>query len=160
MPSNKGEGSPLSVIHINVPRALKARWVKQSQASGQKLTDWIIISLEPYMPKIIEQTIVEGLYGLNCEVFIVESANHGRLLVSQGFGGGDVEGQTYRWRHGTVAQLKAATAFADLFEPWNDDTQTLSAVLRGYDETQPVLNWSGHQIDALVESLQPPPLDR
>ena len=36
----------LSVIHINVPRALKARWVKASQARGQKLTDWIIEQLE------------------------------------------------------------------------------------------------------------------
>lgn len=36
----------LSVIHINVPRAMKARWVKASQGRGQKLTDWIIERLE------------------------------------------------------------------------------------------------------------------
>lgn len=36
----------LSVIHINVPRAMKARWVKASQGRGQKLTDWIIEKLE------------------------------------------------------------------------------------------------------------------
>lgn len=35
----------ISVIHINVPRATKARWVRESQAQGLKLTDWIIINL-------------------------------------------------------------------------------------------------------------------
>lgn len=41
----KGEGDALSVIHINVPRATKARWVRQSQAHGLKLTDWIISNM-------------------------------------------------------------------------------------------------------------------
>lgn len=35
-----------SVVHISVPAPLKARWVKSSQARGQKLTDWIIEKLE------------------------------------------------------------------------------------------------------------------
>lgn len=35
----------LSVIHINVPRAVKARWVRESQAQGLKLTDWITLKL-------------------------------------------------------------------------------------------------------------------
>ena len=41
----KGEGEALSIIHINVPRAVKARWVRESQAHGLKLTDWIILNL-------------------------------------------------------------------------------------------------------------------
>lgn len=45
MPDAQGREA-LSVIHINVPRSLKARWVKASQARGQKLTDWIIERLE------------------------------------------------------------------------------------------------------------------
>jgi hypothetical protein len=36
----------LSVIHINVPRALKARWVRESQAQSLNLTDWITKKLE------------------------------------------------------------------------------------------------------------------
>lgn len=40
------QGDALSVIHINVPRAIKARWVKESQTQGIKLTDWIIKTLE------------------------------------------------------------------------------------------------------------------
>ena len=40
--SKEQEGrEALSVIHINVPRATKARWVRESQAQGLKLTDWI-----------------------------------------------------------------------------------------------------------------------
>lgn len=40
MPDQQGREA-LSVIHINVPRAVKARWVRESQAAGLKLTDWI-----------------------------------------------------------------------------------------------------------------------
>lgn len=48
--SEAGEGrEALSVIHISVPRAVKARWVKASQASGMKLTDWIVEQLERTM---------------------------------------------------------------------------------------------------------------
>lgn len=47
MATSKSEGrEALSVVHINVPRAVKARWVRQSQAEGLKLTDWIIKRLE------------------------------------------------------------------------------------------------------------------
>lgn len=45
--TNQQGREALSVIHINVPRAIKARWVRESQAQGLKLTDWIINSLEP-----------------------------------------------------------------------------------------------------------------
>lgn len=35
-----------ALIHLRVPRALKARWVKASQARGMKLTDWIVAQME------------------------------------------------------------------------------------------------------------------
>lgn len=41
MPDQSQGREALSVIHINVPRAVKARWVRESQAQGLKLTDWI-----------------------------------------------------------------------------------------------------------------------
>ena len=41
---NEGRAA-LSTVHITVPRALKARWVRVSQSQGLKLTDWIIRSL-------------------------------------------------------------------------------------------------------------------
>lgn len=33
---------PLAVVHLNVPGALKARWVKASQRRGLKLTDYLL----------------------------------------------------------------------------------------------------------------------
>lgn len=45
MPDHQGL-APLSVIHITVPRALKARLVRESQARGLTLTDWISQRLE------------------------------------------------------------------------------------------------------------------
>ena len=48
--SESAEGrEALSVVHISGPRAMKARWVKASQARGLKLTDWIVSQLERRM---------------------------------------------------------------------------------------------------------------
>ena len=30
-----------ALIHLRVPAELKARWVRQSQAEGKKLSDWV-----------------------------------------------------------------------------------------------------------------------
>lgn len=35
-----------ALIHLRVPAALKARWVRDSRAAGMKLTDWIINRVE------------------------------------------------------------------------------------------------------------------
>jgi hypothetical protein len=45
MASQQGREA-LSVIHITVPRALKARLVRESQARSLTLTDWIVQRLE------------------------------------------------------------------------------------------------------------------
>lgn len=36
-----------ALIHLHVPAALKARWVRASRAAGMKLSDWIIRRVEP-----------------------------------------------------------------------------------------------------------------
>ena len=35
-----------SLIHLRVPAATKARWVRDSRAAGRKLTDWIVHRVE------------------------------------------------------------------------------------------------------------------
>lgn len=35
-----------ALIHLRVPAALKARWVRDSRAAGQRLTDWIVRRVE------------------------------------------------------------------------------------------------------------------
>ncbi len=54
---DKGGSEPLSVIHINVPKAVKAQWVRASQSQGLKLTDWIIKQLESTMSQTYTATI-------------------------------------------------------------------------------------------------------
>lgn len=42
-----------ALIHLRVPGALKARWVRDSRAAGMRLTDWIIDRVEhPGEPKM------------------------------------------------------------------------------------------------------------
>ena len=38
-----------ALIHLRVPAALKARWVRASRAAGMKLTDWIVEKTETTM---------------------------------------------------------------------------------------------------------------
>lgn len=35
-----------ALIHLRVPAATKARWVRESRAAGMRLTDWIIERVE------------------------------------------------------------------------------------------------------------------
>lgn len=35
-----------AIIHLRVPRATKARWVRISRDEGKKLTDWIVARVE------------------------------------------------------------------------------------------------------------------
>ena len=49
-----------ALIHLRVPAALKARWVRQSRAESLRLTDWIIQRVEASMPQV-KISIPEGL---------------------------------------------------------------------------------------------------
>ena len=35
-----------ALIHLRVPAATKARWVRESRAAGMRLTDWIVSKVE------------------------------------------------------------------------------------------------------------------
>lgn len=47
-------------VHLNVPPALKARWVRESRVLGMRLGDWIIERVNRQMPAI---KITESLAG-------------------------------------------------------------------------------------------------
>ena len=52
MKSNKSDytqGGDSALIHLNVPKALKGRWVQASRSEGKKLSDWIIDIVEQHM---------------------------------------------------------------------------------------------------------------
>lgn len=75
--AKSGDGKSISVIHINVPRDIKARWVRNSQAQGLKLTDWIIKQLESTMPKTYILTTDHAASSHGAPVFIDQ---HGAAL--------------------------------------------------------------------------------
>lgn len=54
-----------SVIHISVPRVLKARWVRTSQAQQKNLADWIIEKLESRTMNVypITDAVAEKYHG-------------------------------------------------------------------------------------------------
>lgn len=40
-----------ALIHLRVPAATKAAWVRESRAAGMRLTDWIVARVERPMPQ-------------------------------------------------------------------------------------------------------------
>lgn len=42
-----------ATIHLRVPAATKARWVRESRTAGQRLTDWIVKRVEAQMLQTI-----------------------------------------------------------------------------------------------------------
>jgi hypothetical protein len=65
VPDQQQGREALSVIHINVPRALKARWVRESQSAGMKLTDWMIHKLQERTMTVhkIPETLASKYHG-------------------------------------------------------------------------------------------------
>lgn len=48
-----------ALIHLNVPRETKARWVHASRAGGLRLTDWITGIVEAEMRRSDTRTEIE-----------------------------------------------------------------------------------------------------
>ena len=47
-----------AIIHLRVPAATKARWVRESRAAGMRLTDWIVARIDGQKGKtMIQYTI-------------------------------------------------------------------------------------------------------
>lgn len=40
-----------STVHLRIPAAVKARWVRESRAAGMRLTDWIVSRVEAALPE-------------------------------------------------------------------------------------------------------------
>lgn len=107
------------------------------------------------MIRTLEQDTQQGLYDMPFNVQVVQHPRHGRLLLTQGWGGMDSpKGGAYRWEHGAAYQLQAEDTLESLrSEEWNDYTSLYEAVLRGYDDSRPVLEWDGNMVAALATSV-------
>lgn len=102
--------------------------------------------------KVIEQQFITRDYGFTGVRAVIEHPDHGRLLIEDGYGGENtLMGGAVRFIHGIVIRLKPGDNLAAMKAgSWNDCTNTLSAVLSGYDDERPILPWHGNQIDLIA----------
>jgi hypothetical protein len=93
------------------------------------------------MAKLIESVNVERDYGTTGTNAIVEAGNGKRYLIQDGFGGtGSLQGGAVRWEHGLVIELQPGDTLASLaVGEWNETASLWDAVIRGYDDSRPVL---------------------
>lgn len=104
--------------------------------------------------KIVEVREEEGMYGFDTTTMIIDTKKHGRVLITDGWGGDDLSGYCYRWIHGIAVQLKDDDDFDVLDADWNDWTTTLGATLEGADPERPILQWTGYAINKLANAAK------
>ena len=50
-----------ALIHLRVPAATKARWVRESRAAGMRLTDWIVARIDGQKGKTMIQYTIKPM---------------------------------------------------------------------------------------------------
>lgn len=61
--NNQHEGSD-ALVHLRIPVAVKARWVRESRTAGAKLTDWIVQRVERQMTVFkVPESLSEKYHG-------------------------------------------------------------------------------------------------
>ncbi len=95
--------------------------------------------------KLIESRNVERDYGFGGVEAIVEHPKYGRMLIRDGFGGKDsLSGGAVRWRHGAANKLHVGDTFQSLDSGrWNEHVSLMEAVLKGADNTRPIVTELG-----------------
>lgn len=102
--------------------------------------------------KIIEKSSDSGAYDILCDSVIVDHPKHGRILITEGYGGDSLNGYTYRWRHGTAVKLKPDDTFDTLKKEIEDMESAIECVVYVMD-IRDDLAWDGKHIAKLAESL-------
>lgn len=91
---------------------------------------------------LVDSITWEGDYGFERTAAIIDHKKHGRILITDGFGGMDqLCGGMVRWSHGMAIKLQPMDASIDELENkmWNYHMTLLEAILAGQDETRPIL---------------------
>jgi hypothetical protein len=104
--------------------------------------------------RIVEKENVKMDYGMTGINAVIDHPEHGRLFISDGFGGvGTMQGGCVRWTHGMAIKLKSDDTLEKIKSlPWNDFIGNFEAMLEGYDNERPVMEWSGHIIESVAKS--------
>jgi len=50
--SHSQASMPDALIHLRVPAATKARWVRESRSAGLRLTGWVVAAVEAQHPDV------------------------------------------------------------------------------------------------------------
>lgn len=107
------------------------------------------------MTKLIEKESVRRDYDMIGTNAVIDTVDHGRLLIQDGFGGiDDLCGGAVRWRHGLAVQLQPTDSLELLrSEMINDFTSRFDQVTMGYDKTRPILLWPGFVIESMATAI-------
>lgn len=107
------------------------------------------------MSNIIEKRVVNGEYGFLKQQIIIDIEKHGRMLVSEGFGGNSLDGQLISYRHGFAVSLKPTDTFEALDELISEDNwlTKLDCAIQGFDSNRQLQEWDGHVIEKLIDDL-------
>jgi len=96
--------------------------------------------------ELIEEFSRRGAYDMLQTLAIVDHHTHGRVLISQGFGGMDsLEGGTYRWKHGYVVKVSSTDTIEHLLAYGDAGFQNVDLLDR--------IDWPGHVISKVAESV-------
>lgn len=101
---------------------------------------------------LVEKRTEIGAYDMDYNMIIIDTDKHGRILLTDGFGGMDsIDGGMYLWRHGLAIKLQPGDTLEKLENmDWNTETSYLDAVLHGIDNERPILNWPGYLIEKVA----------
>lgn len=105
-------------------------------------------------PVLVEKSYSPSQYDNQCTLAIIDHPKHGRILITDGFGGQDgIRGGMMRWEHGLVVLLQPGDTFESLGGDWNDTTSHMQAILHGYDNERPVQEWDGAVVRSIAASV-------
>lgn len=102
--------------------------------------------------KVIESAVRDGAYDMRYVEAIIQHPKHRRLYLCEGWGGGNLKGEAYRWKHGVVAKLEGGDTLESLGEPVNDAFYTLREDITTFGNMRQVFTWSGNAVEALADA--------
>lgn len=101
---------------------------------------------------VVEVDTQPGAYDFQRQRIVIDHPQHGRLLLSEGWGGSEVQGQCYRWCQGSVHRIQAEDTVASLrATSWNECMTGLDAVDLCVDDARPPLEWAESTIERMAE---------
>ena len=100
---------------------------------------------------LVSSRTIKGRYGCGAQQAIIDHSRYGRILITEQWGGGNLQGEQYRFSHGLAAKLHDDDTFDALDAPWNKWTSTIDAVLGAHDNSRPIFEWPGKVLVSIAK---------